>query len=103
MVQNQELAIKNVQAATESKGEKHCDLCAKYSPRSSKTHHTSQCFKCNSDGSKKPRHSYSGRGSVKEKAKRYSNAIKKAENLKNKNKKMKRKLKRSKKRRSSNY
>ena len=78
-------------------------MCAKYSPRSATTHHTNQCFKWNADGSEKARRFDSGKGGVREKAKRYSNAIKKNEKLKKKLKKMKRKQKRSKKHRSSGY
>ena len=74
-------------AATESNKKKHCDLCAKFSPRSSGTHNNIQCFKWNVDGTERARRTDSGRGSNREKAKCYSNAIKKAEKLK---KKMKR-------------
>ena len=90
-------------ASTEGHKKKHCDLCAKFSPWSSGTHNTIQCFKWNVDGTEKACRTDSGRGNIREKAKRYSNAIKKAEKLKKKMKKMKRKQKRSKKRRSSGY
>ena len=46
-------AKKSGVAAAESRDGKNCDLCAKYSPRSAKTHNTSQCFKWNPDGSEK--------------------------------------------------
>ena len=90
-------------AAPERKGGKNCDLCAKYSPCSAKTHHTNQFFKWNPDGLERACRADSGKVNAREKAKRYSNAIKKSEKLKNKLKKMKRKQKRSKKHRSSGY
>ena len=90
-------------AATEGKSGKNCDLCAKYSPRSAKTHNTSQCFKWNPDGSERARRVEAGRGNLKEKAKRYFKAIKKVEKLKKKMKKMKRKNKRSRKHRHTGH
>ena len=90
-------------AAAEGKGGKNCDLCAKYSPRSANTHNTSQCFKWNPDGSERARRVDAGKGNLKEKAKRYSNAIKKAEKLKKKMNKMKRKHKRSRKHRHTGH
>ena len=78
-------------STTEGHKKKHCDLCDKFSPRSSGTHNTIQCFKWNVDGTEKARRTDSGRGNIRDKSKRYSNAIKKAEKLKKKMKKMKRK------------
>ena len=52
-------------AAAEGKGVKNCDMCAKYSPRSAKTHNTSQCFKWNPDGSERAHRVEAGRGNLK--------------------------------------
>ena len=65
-------------ATIEVHKKKHCEVCAKPHPWSSGTHNTIQFFKWNVDETGKDRHTDYGRGNIREKAKRFSNAIKKS-------------------------